>query len=177
MNNLWVMLLGSLLVGFGLGSVLGRLAARAQRQADAEDHQRWLVLRDALQALPKLPNAMVMFDAVKEAVGQTTRFRAHLLLAEGGQITDDQMVAAPFFVEPHLTRMAVRLRQRVSSAALAPLGWGCAYIPLCAGSQLWGVLVLTRPADAPWRPEELACCDILAQSLGASIGAAKAQGA
>jgi hypothetical protein len=142
-----------------------------QLQAAAENRRRWLALRDALQAMPQLPDVGAMVDAVKDAVAQTTCFRAHLLLSEQGRITDDQIAASPFFVEPHLVGMAMRQRQRISSAALAPLGWGCAYIPFCAGKQVLGVLVLTLSEVAAWRPDELACCDILAQCLGACISA------
>ena len=171
MNSIWG-LLGALLAGLCIGAGSGRSAVRVQRQADAENRRRWLALRDALQVLPQLPNATAMVNAVKDAVANTTCFRAHVLLSEQGHITDDQIAAAPFFVEPHLVGMAMRQRQRVSSAALAPLGWGCAYMPLCSGTQVWGVLVLALPKAAPWRPEELACCDILAQSLGTGFSTA-----
>lgn len=173
MNSIW-WLLGALLAGLCIGAGLGRSAVRVQRQADAENRRRWLALRDTLQALPQLPNATSMVNAVKDAVANTTCFRAHVLLSEQGHVTDDQIAAAPFFVEPHLVGMAMRQRQRVSSAALAPLGWGCAYMPLCSGTQVWGVLVLALPDAAPWRPEELACCDILAQSLGTGFSTATA---
>lgn len=171
MNSIWF-LLGALLAGLCIGAGLARSTVRVQRQVDAENRRRWLALRDALQALPQLPNATAMVNAVKDAVANTTCFRAHVLLSEQSHITDDQIAAAPFFVEPHLVGMAMRQRQRVSSAALAPLGWGCAYMPLCSGIQVWGVMVLAQPESAPWRPEELACCDILAQSLGTGFNTA-----
>ena len=172
MNSIWWISLGCLFLGLATGAGLSRSAVRMQRQSDAENRRRWLALRDALQSLPQLPNAAAMVNAVKDAVANTTCFRAHVLLSEQGRITDDQIAAAPFFVEPHLVGMAMRQRRRVSSAALAPLGWGCAYTPLCSGTQVWGVLVLVLPDAAPWRPEELACCDILAQSLGTGFNTA-----
>ncbi|PVE40971.1 GAF domain-containing protein [Limnohabitans planktonicus] len=174
MSSIWWLSLGCLLVALGVGAGLRRSAVHMQLQAAAENRRRWLALRDALQAMPQLPDVGAMVDAVKDAVAQTTCFRAHLLLSEQDHITEDQVTAAPFCVEPYLATMAMRQRQRVSSAALAPLGWGCAYIPLCAGNQVRGVLVLAMPEAGPWRPEDLACCDILAQSLGACMSAATA---
>lgn len=173
MNSVWWISLGCLFLGLATGARLSRSAVRMQRQADAENRRRWLALRDALQALPQLPDVTAMFSAAKDALSKTTSFRAHLLLTERDCITYEQMEAAPFFVEPHLVSMAMRQRQRVSSPALAPLGWACAYIPLFAATQVCGVVVLAMSEPAPWRPDELACCDILAQCLGTCIGAAK----
>jgi hypothetical protein len=173
MSSVELLLMG-LLAGLGIGAWLRRSAVRVQGQADAENRQRWLALRDVLWTLPQLPNDAARIEAVEGAVAHTTSFRAQLLLSEMGHITDDQIAAAPFFVEPHLVGMAMRQRQRISSASLAPLGWGCAYIPLCHGTQVRGVLVLAMAESAMWRPEELACCDILAQSLGANLSTAMA---
>jgi hypothetical protein len=173
MSSVELLLMG-LLAGLGIGAWLRRSAVRVQGQADAENRQRWLALRDVLWALPQLPNDAARIEAVEGAVAHTTSFRAQLLLSESGHITDDQIAAAPFFVEPHLVGMAMRQRQRISSASLASLGWGCAYIPLCHGTQVRGVLVLAMAEPAMWRPEELACCDILAQSLGANLSTAMA---
>ena len=86
---------------------------------------------------------------------------------------------APFFVEPHLVGMALRRQETVSSAALAPLGWAWAYLPVWVSGRAEGVLVLAMPEGTGQTvcAQDLVCCEILTRHLAVCINVSRASNA
>ena len=176
-SSTWWLCFGAV-VGFGLGTCPARAALRKLRRAEAQQGMRWQHVHDAVLALSRSDVEAAMVELLTDAVRQATGLRAHWVEASMTPWVQ-ACEQAPFFVEPHLVGMALRRQETVSSAALAPLGWAWAYLPVWVSGRAEGVLVLAMPEGTGQTvcAQDLVCCEILTRHLAVCINVSRASNA